>query len=446
MDNMEVELSIVDNPLGIPVDDLFEMAPRVNKKRGFLFVSKVLGKHIPVNPIVPLLTSGLMAIKYYESKTGKTVEGKSVIVKALSSTNQDELETAYSFLNNQQLLLKEDSIIIGFAETATALGHGVFDCFDRSFYVHTTREGVRDASPTLTFEEEHSHAVDQRCFANKDLLQTGNPIILVDDEITTGKTALNIIKDIQSKFPRKEYAVLSILDWRATKDLEQFNKLEAELGIKIRVVSLLSGQISFKGKTLDNALYDYKPKFKQNKVELENVDLSQFFTSLNYQSQHLTTSTGVYSFIKETGRFGIVANDQIAINTACHQAGIKLKDARVSEQTLCIGTGELMYLPMKIAANMGDGIYYHSSTRSPIHPIQKTGYAIQNGFSYSNPENQSVTHYIYNIPEKKYGELFFFVERPITKELLNPILTICQDRGIRKLNIVSFSKGSELNA
>ncbi|MEC1550449.1 phosphoribosyltransferase domain-containing protein [Bacillus rugosus] len=48
---MAVDLSVTDNPLSIPEQVLFEMAARVNKKRGFLFVSKVLGKHIPVHPL-----------------------------------------------------------------------------------------------------------------------------------------------------------------------------------------------------------------------------------------------------------------------------------------------------------------------------------------------------------------------------------------------------------
>ena len=39
-------------------------------------------------------------------------------------------------------------------------------------------------------------------------------VVLVDDEITTGKTALNIIRQIQERFPKKEYVLASLLDWQ----------------------------------------------------------------------------------------------------------------------------------------------------------------------------------------------------------------------------------------
>lgn len=40
------------------------MAARKNIKRGFLFVSKVLGKHIPVQPLIPLIGGGILAARY----------------------------------------------------------------------------------------------------------------------------------------------------------------------------------------------------------------------------------------------------------------------------------------------------------------------------------------------------------------------------------------------
>lgn len=36
----------------VALDDLFDIAERRNPKRVFLFVSKVLGRHIPVSPTV----------------------------------------------------------------------------------------------------------------------------------------------------------------------------------------------------------------------------------------------------------------------------------------------------------------------------------------------------------------------------------------------------------
>lgn len=66
--------------------------------------------------------------------------------------------------------------------------------------MHSTREKLLDEKVTLYFEEEHSHAVDQRCYAPLHYLENDHTIVLVDDEITTGKTALNIIASLQKDF------------------------------------------------------------------------------------------------------------------------------------------------------------------------------------------------------------------------------------------------------
>ena len=74
--NMAIDIEVLENPLNLSIDDLFIMAARVNKKRGFLFVSKLLGKHLPLVPAQSLLTSGMLAIEYYEQITGESVKEK----------------------------------------------------------------------------------------------------------------------------------------------------------------------------------------------------------------------------------------------------------------------------------------------------------------------------------------------------------------------------------
>ncbi|NQD52427.1 hypothetical protein HP440_18145, partial [Bacillus altitudinis] len=66
---MEVELNLKGGTLQLEKEHLFDMAARVNKKRAFLFVSKVLGKHMPVHPLKPLLVSGLLAMAYAKEQT-----------------------------------------------------------------------------------------------------------------------------------------------------------------------------------------------------------------------------------------------------------------------------------------------------------------------------------------------------------------------------------------
>lgn len=69
--------------------------------------------------------------------------------------------------------------------------------------------------------------------------------------MTTGKTVLNIIRSIQQQFPREEYTIASLLDWRSNTNRRQFKQLEEELQIKIHVISLLEGRIHTTGQPLN---------------------------------------------------------------------------------------------------------------------------------------------------------------------------------------------------
>ncbi|MEC1754508.1 phosphoribosyltransferase family protein [Bacillus mojavensis] len=433
---MAVDLSVTDNPLSIPEQVLFEMAARVNKKRGFLFVSKVLGKHIPVHPLKPLLASGLLALEYAERKTGRELKEKADILNGFLSGTDSGLRNAYRTLQKQRVALEGAPLVIGFAETATALGHAVYDCIENASYVHTTREQIRNNEPSITFVEEHSHATDQLCYAEPHMINNNCPVILVDDEITTGKTALHIIRDIQSKFPRKEYAVLSLLDWRTEEHKQAYAEAERELGVTISTTALLSGRISFKGELLSESTYDYKPKPQESAINRTDIDLSGFFATLPYQP---ATFADEHFYVKETGRFGLKASDRQAVHEACRLAAQHVEQYRKGRRTLVLGTGELMYIPMNIAAHLHGSISYHSTTRSPIHPVAKEGYAVQNGYSFMNPEDEEVRHFIYNLPAGAYDEVFFCLEKTVSDEALQPIFHIFKEKEVPHIHIVTLS-------
>ena len=69
----------------------------------------------------------------------------------------------------------------------------------------------------------------------------------MDDEITTGKTALNIIASIQKRFPRKEYTILSLLDWRSEEDQQRLKAFEKLHDVRITTYALLTGTIQVEG-------------------------------------------------------------------------------------------------------------------------------------------------------------------------------------------------------
>ena len=111
-----------------PLDELLGFAARANARRGFLFLSKVLGKHWPVAPS--------MMKQIHASLAAGVPDPHGPVV------------------------------FIAMAETAIGLGQGVFEAWleanpgREALFLHTTRYRVGDG-PIIEFEEAHSHAPRQ---------------------------------------------------------------------------------------------------------------------------------------------------------------------------------------------------------------------------------------------------------------------------------------------
>lgn len=116
--NYTIDIEVTHNPHNFALTDLFKMAARINKKRQFLFVSTVLGKHLAVRPQVPLLTGTLLACMYNQHLTGQTVLAMPSVVKALKDcTELDGIQDS----TEGSIPLSEETLFIGFAETARHL-------------------------------------------------------------------------------------------------------------------------------------------------------------------------------------------------------------------------------------------------------------------------------------------------------------------------------------
>jgi len=427
LDSIKVEIDRLQNPFHIPLDELFTMAARINKKRSFLFISKVLGKHLPIEPNKGLLIAALLGARYIEKVKGVECQEKERLLSLFL--------TGGTYYSRPFIPKHLNPVIIGFAETATALGHAFFDCFQAAEFFHTTREEIRGERPVITFEEEHSHATSHRCYVSQEMIDHQREIILVDDEITTGNTALNIIKSIHEKFPRPVYTVVSILDWRSQEYQQKFLRVEQELGIKINVVSLLSGHIEIhQFKELENRSKMLRTTNRETSIEV--LRLGSFFTASEYSSKDQLNGI---PYLNETGRFGLKSLENLNVHERVSSAADFLRQNRVGDRTLCLGTGEFMYLPMKLAAEMGKDVYYQSTTRSPIFIENKEGYGARFGVNFPNPENEKISHSVYNIPPSYYDELFVFFEREVSEEQLQPMLSELGELSFQTIKIVFFS-------
>ena len=157
---------------------------RPNKKRGFVFVSKVLGHRYPTKPSI--------------------------------------MESVYAQLAAQirTVLNDQPTMVIGLVEAAAGLGYGVYHHLGLSnaFYIHTTYYKL--SQPVwLDFQEEHSHAPTHLLYETvdahlRDLRSQVENVVLIDDEFSTGKTLSNLVKRLRQHLPHvKRFIGAAILDW-----------------------------------------------------------------------------------------------------------------------------------------------------------------------------------------------------------------------------------------
>ena len=192
-------------------DALFGFAERKNPKRAFLFVSKVLGRHIPVKPSVMQQTYEKLAAQVPTDLPGPV-------------------------------------IVFGMAETAVGLGAGVHRALqstrDDTFYLVSSRHDL--GTPIFArFEEEHSHASAHLIHMPADaqiqaMLKAARSIVLVDDEASTGKTFINLLASLESAGLSniEKVVTVTLTDWSD-------NAVQKAIGPKATSVSLLSGSYAF---------------------------------------------------------------------------------------------------------------------------------------------------------------------------------------------------------
>lgn len=393
-----MKIIIESNIYGFDISDLVVMASRANNpKRNFLFVSKVLGKHLEVKGDICRATGFLLASRLY----GKNEDTESYVnlIKGEKTNIKDR------FLNYYKT--EESILVIGFAETATGLGMSVASAIENSYYLTTTRESILDLKSILRFEEEHSHATTHKCFL-KDInrLKSADRIILVDDEITTGKSMLNIIKELKLITNATKFTILSILDWRNEKYREFYDTFEKEENIKIELLSLISGSIEVTDTSdfVDNGGTEIKEK-------IEPINLNKI-ERVEYDSEY-----GIKSYIKNSGRFGVDFKDIIELENKAKEVAKAIEEKiGKSEKTLVLGHGENIYIPSRVSAYLSGDVMFKSTTRSPIYCKNIKEYPINEKHSFNF---QGIKYHFYNKSycEKNYERVILLDEDGLSIKL-----------------------------
>ena len=324
-------------------DEVLKIAKRHNNaKRAYLLVNPLQGKHIPVNP-----NSALEMMK----------------------TLGDKVAEKYPAAK----------LVIGFAETATAIGAMVANSLAECTYIQTTRENF--SGNFIEFLEEHSHAPQQKLYAENlhEQIDATDTIIFVDDELSTGKTLRNMIRQLKISYPNlngKKLVAASIIN-RLTSENEN---LLAQDGI----------------------FCEYLVKLNE-----ENFDVSKFETAAPQILNPCEISDKV-SFQKinfpQNPRFGVNIHEYIK-NLNCELS----KLIQPAEKILVLGTEECMLPALilgKILADGGANVFTHSTTRSPIGVSTQKNYPITEGFQLKSFYDIERVTYIYNL---QHYDLIFVV-------------------------------------
>ncbi|MBC2692565.1 MULTISPECIES: phosphoribosyltransferase domain-containing protein [Pseudomonas] len=208
---MRGRLDVTVDASQIDPGSLFGFAERRNPKRAFLFVSKVLGRHIPVRPSIMNASFHSLAAQIPEDLPGPV-------------------------------------LVIGMAETAVGLGAGVHRAFSATrpdtVYMVSTRHPTGNEL-FARFEEEHSHASAHLIHLPVDpdvreMMLNARSLVLVDDEASTGKTFINLHRAlVDAGLTQVERVVTCVLtDWSG-------DAVRKTIGDSAHQVSLLQGSYTF---------------------------------------------------------------------------------------------------------------------------------------------------------------------------------------------------------
>lgn len=333
--------------------DLLRLAKRFhNTKRTYLLVDPLQGKHMPVKP-------------------------------------SDALTMLHAFGEVVKEKYPDARLVIGFAETATAVGMAVAETIgDECQYIHTTRENLLSENNWIEFLEEHSHATEQKLSATglEKWITDTDTIIFVDDEISTGKTIINFINQLCDKYPQirdKKLVAASIINRVSAEN----NKKMLDHGIES--ISLI--QIDNTDFTESVAKYTISEAAElEEGIDVSDVRIVD--SAVKLMNPRLIVNTGKYR--KNCQEFAASFLDNVQMDSD-------------SKRILVLGSEECMYpaivLGEMLEKKLGAEVYTHSSTRSPIGICQDEDYPIKSGYKIKSFYDNERNTYIYNLD--KYDQV-----------------------------------------
>ncbi|WP_225839927.1 phosphoribosyltransferase [Streptomyces sp. NK08204] len=344
------------------------LALRRNPKRAHLLVSHVLGKHVPQSPAV--------------------VYGHGVTLGRRVAALLGEAETA-------------TAVVLGYAETATGLGHAVADGLGAVPYLHSTRRPVAGVARAGGFEESHSHATSHLLLPEDPALLAGDgPLVLVDDEFSTGNTVLNTIRDLHERYPRQRYVVVALVDMRSPADTARMERFAAGIGARVDLVAAASGAVRLPEGVLEKGqelVARHEATRQDEATGLPSEPPDGRITRVDLRWPHR---------LPDGGRHGFTPAHRARLEAALPAMAARIAEALPADarRVLVLGFEELMYAPLRLARELEQVIpaevRFSTTTRSPVLAVDDPGYAIRTRLvfpAHDDPADGPGERYAYNI-------------------------------------------------
>ena len=385
--------------------ELVRIAKRENNtRRKYLVVNRLQGKHIPVSP--------KEALQMFRSLA-------------------ELIKEAYP---------SERLLMVGFAETATAIGAAVaIEC--QAAYMQTTRE-VIDGVDYLYFSESHSHATEQKLVKTDldKIIGKTDRIVFIEDEVTTGNTILNIVRLIQKTYAQPvSFAVASILNGMNEEALENYKNLKIPVHYLVKTAHDTYTEIAEQYQADGTCHICTKPQEKE--VEQQKEVQQQIEMQQTKEAQQPIEVQEISGWINARRLHTADTYKQ-----ACEQLWQEIqqkygytkytKETETGRRILVLGTEEFMYPALYVGAKLEEAGYtvrMHATTRSPIAVSKEEKYPLHTRYELASLYDKNRTTFVYDLAE--YEEVLVLTDAQNQEtegwESLQRALTLNQNRQIR---------------
>lgn len=385
--------------------ELVRIAKRENNtRRKYLVVNRLQGKHIPVSP--------KEALQMFRSLA-------------------ELIKEAYP---------SERLLMVGFAETATAIGAAVaIEC--QAAYMQTTRE-VIDGVDYLYFSESHSHATEQKLVKTDldKIIGKTDRIVFIEDEVTTGNTILNIVRLIQKTYAQPvSFAVASILNGMNEEALENYKNLKIPVHYLVKTAHDTYTEIAEQYQADGTCHICTKPQEKE--VEQQKEVQQQIEMQQTKEAQQPIEVQEISGWINARRLHTADTYKQ-----ACEQLWQEIqqkygytkytKETETGRRILVLGTEEFMYPALYVGAKLEEAGYtvrMHATTRSPIAVSKEEKYPLHTRYQLASLYDKNRTTFVYDLTEYEEVLVLTDAQKQETEgwESLQRALTLNHNRQIR---------------